>query len=170
MIIPFIQKNKPPWPLVRKIYSSVIVPTITYGLNAMALTAGNRRTLRRIERKIVLEWYKASGGRDTVAARRLLLGRTIIKKIKAFRILYWGHIVRRENNHILQAAYRLNLKGPLRKCRPSDTWFKTLDKELYSLGKSREDFEHLLKDREKLKKEVSNLNNIREISDSEESV
>lgn len=157
MILPFLQKNKPPWSLARRIYSSVIVPTIVFGLNATALTARNRRTLRRFERKMVQEWYKACGGVDVKSTRCLMMNRTIGKKVKIYRILYWGHIMRRENNHLLQAAYNLKLPGPKRFCRPCDTWFKTLDKELNSFGKTREDFVPFLLDRDALKREVNRL-------------
>lgn len=169
MILPFLQKNKPPWSLARRIYSSVVVPTIVFGLNATALTARNRKTLRRFERKIVQEWHKACGEVDGISTKKLLMNRTIGKKVKIYRILYWGHIVRRENNHLLQAAYNLKLPGPKRTCRPCDTWFKTLDKELNSVGKTREDFFPFLQDRDALKREANKLYTVREISDSETS-
>lgn len=170
MILPFLLKNKPPWYIVRRIYSTVIVPTIVFGLNAMALTAYNRSTLRRYERKIVQEWYKASGGKEEQSARKLLSDRTIGKKVKIYRILYWGHITRREGNHLLQAAFNLRLPGPKRFCRPCDTWFVTLEKKLQSLGKTKADFEGILYDRNTLKKEVAKLYSIDEESDSEVSI
>lgn len=167
MILPFIRKNRPPWAIVRRIYSSVIVPTVVFGLNATALTARNRKTLRHFERKITQEWYKACGGSDKVSTKKLLLKRTIGKKVKVYRILYWGHIMRREQNHLLQAAYHLQLPGPKRKCRPCDTWFKTLDKELMSFNKTREDYAPFLLDRDALKRETNKLYSVADASDSE---
>lgn len=167
MILPFIRKNKPPWPLARRIYFSVVVPTVVFGLNATALTAGNRRTLRRFERKIVQEWHRACGATETTSTKKLLMNRTIGKKVKIYRILYLGHIRRRENNHLLQAAYNLKLPGPKRNCRPCDTWLRTLEKELNSFGKTIDDFLPFLLDRQAMKREVSQLYSVRESSDSE---
>lgn len=169
IILPFLQKNRPPWRIARRIYATVVIPTVTFGLNAISLTSQNRRSLRRFERKTVKEWLEACGHKKNVSTRKLLRNRTITKKIKIHRVMYWGHIKRREENHLLHVAYNFQLSGPKRKCRPCDTWHQTLDKDLASFGKSRKDFEHLLMSKRLLRKEAYKLYNLPEASDSEES-
>lgn len=166
MLLPFIQKNKPPWVIARRIYTTVVVPSIIFGLNASALTAQNRRSLRRFERKIIKEWREACGEPPGIT-RKLLGLRTIVQRVKSGHFMYWGHICRRNENHLLQAALNLRLTGPKRKCRPCDTWWDSLDKELASLGKTRRDFEHLLGNKQDLKKEVDRACLVPEQSDSE---
>ncbi|KAL1399282.1 hypothetical protein pipiens_008334 [Culex pipiens pipiens] len=166
MLLPFIQKNKPPWVIARRIYTTVVVPSVIFGLNASALTAQNRRSLRRFERKIIKEWREACGEPPGIT-RKLLGLRTIVQRVKSGHFMYWGHICRRNENHLLQAALNLRLTGPKRRCRPCDTWWDSLDKELASLGKTRRDFEHLLGNKQDLKKEVDRACLVPEQSDSE---
>ena len=168
-VLPFLRKNNVPWEIGRKVYQAVVVPTVMFGLNAISMTAQNRRSLRHFERKTVQEWYKACGGATKVSTRKLLKNRTIVKKIKISRITYWGHITRRQGNHLLQAAYKFHLEGPKRKCRPCDTWNQTLDKDLVSMRKERADFEGLLHNKNELKKETNKLYAIMDSSDSEAS-
>lgn len=146
----------------------MVVPTVVFGLNAISLTAGNRRTLRHFERKTVQEWYKACGGVTIASTRSLLLKKTIIKTIVINRVMYWGHISRRMANHLLQAAFNLKIELPKRKCRPCDTWMQTLEKELAVFGKVKEDFVSLLLDKAALKKEVRKIYLLPEASDSED--
>ncbi|KAL1402280.1 hypothetical protein pipiens_019812 [Culex pipiens pipiens] len=167
-ILPFLKKNRVPWDIARRIYRSVVVPTVVFGLNAISLTAGNRRTLRHFERKTVQEWYKACGGVTIASTRSLLLKKTIIKTIVINRVTYWGHISRRMANHLLQAAFNLKIELPKRKCRPCDTWMQTLEKELAVFGKVKEDFVSLLLDKAALKKEVRKIYLLPEASDSED--
>lgn len=169
IILPFLRKNKPPWGIVRRIYATVIIPTATFGLSAISLTSQNRRSLRRFERKTVKEWLEACGLEKHISTRKLLRNRTITKKIRVHRIMYWGHIMRRKDNHLLHVAYNFESKGPKRKCRPCDTWHQSLDKDLASFGKTRQDYEGLLQDKALLRKEVYKLYALPEASDSEES-
>lgn len=169
IILPFLQKNKPRWNIVRRIYATVIVPTATFGLNAISLTSQNRKSLRRFERKVVKEWREACGQKQNVSTRKLLVNRTTTKKIKVHRIMYWGHIIRRKENHLLHVAYNFASRGPKRKCRPSDIWHQTLDKDLASFNKTRQDYEGLLQNKLLLRKEVYKLYELPEASVSEES-
>ena len=141
---------------------------MTFGLNAISLTAGNRRSLRHFERKTVQEWYKACGGIETVSTRSLLLQRTIVKTVLINRITYWGHISRRTGNHLLQAALHLKINQPKRRCRPCDSWMQTLEKVLTAFRKVKEDFVSLFLDRAALKKEVRKMYLLPEVSDSED--
>lgn len=95
MLLPFIRNNKPPWEIVRRIYSTVVVPTVMFALNASSITAQNRRSLRRFERKVVKEWRDACGG-PPGTVRKLLNGRTITMRIKVARFGYWAHMERRK--------------------------------------------------------------------------
>ncbi|KAL1399393.1 hypothetical protein pipiens_008256 [Culex pipiens pipiens] len=165
-ILPFLLKNKIPWDIGRRVYDTVVVPTVIFGMNAISLTAQNRRSLRRFERKTVQEWYRACGGVTLVSTRKLLNNRTIVNRIKAGRVMFWSHISRREENHLLQAAFNFKLDLPKRKCRPCDTWGQTLDKDLASIGMVRADLAHLLHDKNKLKKEIKKRYFVRDPSDT----
>ncbi|GBO99633.1 hypothetical protein EVAR_759_1 [Eumeta japonica] len=49
-LIPFIKKTKMHWKIAKLIYKMVISPSMTYGLNVVALTKSNRTRLRQYER------------------------------------------------------------------------------------------------------------------------
>lgn len=53
MLLPFLAKNKLDFATLRQIYHTLIVPNALYGLKVAAATKRNRRTLRRMESRIV---------------------------------------------------------------------------------------------------------------------
>lgn len=104
-------------------------------------------------------------------ARKLLNGKTINRRVRVVRINYYGHILRRAENHPIRLAYKLKFKKK-KEGRPSITWKNSLEKDLNRYGEiDRETWKQLANDREKMKKTAEEIykETLSEISDGESS-
>ncbi|GBP19528.1 LINE-1 retrotransposable element ORF2 protein [Eumeta japonica] len=95
-LIPFIKKTKMHWKIAKLIYKMVISPSMTYGLNVVALTKSNRTRLRQYEREILKDMLQAARNQPKLKTQEILEGKTITKIIKVRRICYYGHLLRRD--------------------------------------------------------------------------
>jgi hypothetical protein len=92
-----------------------IGPLMTYGLKGTALTKANKTQLRKY--KLITQNMAASAyDHNNQTTHAILEGKTITKRITAYRIRYWGNIQRKPNNHILQRAleYQIPTKKKVR--------------------------------------------------------
>lgn len=112
-LIPFLRQLKAPIEVLMKLYHVVIVPSMLYGLKSTSLTQANRRTLMRREIYIIKDLSSLAHPKPANESfYRLLNGKTINRKVSAFRIRYFAHLQRRATGSILHKAmnYKLNLK------------------------------------------------------------
>ncbi|GBP30095.1 hypothetical protein EVAR_14614_1 [Eumeta japonica] len=105
-LIPFTKKSKMHWKITKLIYKMVISPTITYGLNVVALTKSNRTRLRQYEREILKDMLQAARNQRKLKTKEILEGKKIIKIMKIRRICYYGHLLIRDQPQILNSALR----------------------------------------------------------------
>jgi hypothetical protein len=120
-LIPFLKKTKPLLTLAKKIYNMSIAPIMSYELKGTALTKANRTQLRKYERLIMQNMATSASDHNDQTTHVKLEGKTITKRITAYRICYWAHIQRRPNNHILQRAleYQIPIKKKSRVTLPN---------------------------------------------------
>lgn len=109
-ILPFIEKNKPTWTLVQRIYTAIILPTMTYVVKNAATAKANRRSLRRAERDIVQLLAKTIGLKERQKTSTLVGGKTVTKRIETYAMKYWGHVQRRDPTHLLKKAVKSELQ------------------------------------------------------------
>lgn len=153
----FIKENKVPFPLVVKIYETIIVPMIIYGLKTTALTRANRRRIRSYELLILNILVEYSTQKPaTRSVRGILKGRTITKRIQNHFLRYWGHIKHRPEQHILQSALRYTA-GPKKVGRPCFTWYDALRSILRTSDKTTQEWEAILINKNQLSAEASVL-------------
>jgi hypothetical protein len=123
VILPFVKRTRLPWRLTLRLYSTVIAPVVLYGMPKTYLTKSNRMVLRAMEETIFTTLRKAavrSADADEELDHRLiekmLDNKTINNRIKTApaRLRYWGHICRREREHILRKRKRTRLGGNLK--------------------------------------------------------
>ncbi|GBP12029.1 hypothetical protein EVAR_5867_1 [Eumeta japonica] len=81
-LILFIKKTKMHWKSAKLIYKMVISPSMTYGLNVVALTKSNRTRLRQYEREILKGMLQATRNQLKLKTQEILEGKTITKTIK----------------------------------------------------------------------------------------
>ncbi|GBP61358.1 Retrovirus-related Pol polyprotein from type-2 retrotransposable element R2DM; Endonuclease [Eumeta japonica] len=106
-LIPFIKKTKMHWKIAKLIYKMVISPSMTYGLNVVALTKSNRTRLRQYEREILKDMLQAARNQPKLKTQEILEGKTITKIIKIYynrekswtSYLYMGRSLRQDLNY-----------------------------------------------------------------------
>ncbi|GBP14086.1 hypothetical protein EVAR_102763_1 [Eumeta japonica] len=88
-LIVFIKKTKMHWKIAKLIYKMVISPSMTYGLNVVALTKSNRTRLRQYEREILKDMLQAARNQPKLKTQEILEGKTITKINKCMPIDRW---------------------------------------------------------------------------------
>lgn len=172
-VIEFCKSFKPSWELGKLIYKTVLAPAITYGTKVAVLTKKSRIGMANYEKLILRSIYNHCRRPQNIRfnARKLLDGKTINRRVRVGRISYYGHILRREKNHPIRLAYRLNFKKK-KEGRPSFTWKDSLEKDLNRYSEvDREEWKQLAEDRDKLKKKAEEIykETFSEISEGESS-
>lgn len=131
MLLPFFETNRLPFATLLRLYHSVIVPTVTYGLKVATITKRNIQSLMNMEHSIVLRLRDLSRDRPQENnVERLLQGRTIDRVCRVLRLKYWGHIMRRPAHHVLQNAYYYSIPGKKKIGRPCYTWHTSLQRAI----------------------------------------
>ncbi|GBP07941.1 Putative uncharacterized transposon-derived protein F52C9.6 [Eumeta japonica] len=155
-LIPFIKKTKMHWKIAKLIYKMVISPSMTYGLNVVALTKSNRTRLRQYEREILKDMLQAARNQPKLKTQEILEGKTITKIIKVRRICYYGHLLRRDQPHILNSALRYTTTE--RKVgRPIYTWEDSLRQDLNYHNRNQEEWDTLAQNKMEMKKAADEL-------------
>ena len=67
------------------------------------------------------------------------LNETIDQLAKANGVHWYGHVLRREDDHILRWALDLEVEGQRKKWRPKRTWKKQADEESMKVGMRKKD-------------------------------
>lgn len=134
------------------IYKIVICPIMIYGIKAAALTKANREKLSRYERYLlsIMTRFATKKSFTRFNRRKILEGKTIEKKVVAYRIRHWAHILRRPPNHLLQQA--LSLRAPYKKRgRPCFTWNTSLEHDFLQTRIERSQWSSLVQSRYDIK-------------------
>lgn len=168
-IMDFLKRYKPSWEIGRIIYETVIAPAMIYGTQAAVLTKYSRRSIRGYESQIVQGMATlCRNDQHTSPAKTvnaLLNKRRITKKIRMYQMRYWGHIRRKPRDHPLRAAARLRATR-LRPCRPSFTWWESIESNVRRYGSmTYDEWKSMAKDRDKFHGKLLDIYNIQE-SDS----
>lgn len=129
-LLPFLQENRLPWDLISILYTSIITPTVVYGLKVAAVTRQNRISLRHFERNALKLLFKVSSTKPTdLRVSSLVRNLTITRQIAISRIQYWSHVTRRPEGHLLKLAESF-VGGPRKHGRPCLTWSDMLQKAI----------------------------------------
>jgi hypothetical protein len=98
-----------------------IAPIMSYGLKGIALTKPNRTQLRKYERVILQNMCASASDYDNQTTHAILEGKTITKRITAYRIRYWAHIQRRLTT-TFSKSLRISNSNEEKVGRPCLTW------------------------------------------------
>ncbi len=149
---PYLQSLKAPFSLLKLIYTTVLMPVMTYGLNVMSMTKANRRSLARKEILIVHGLASiACPPPEEKTVKKLMHGRTINRRITAQRIRYYGHILRRPRDSVLRRALRLRVRKR-RHGRPLITWNDSLQSDFQQYTYNSSDWEAQSSDKQQIKR------------------
>ena len=64
---------------------------------------------------------------------------TAIQMTKANGVRWYGHVLRRDDEHVLRKALEFDVRGKRKRGRPKKTWKKQVEKESKSLGLEKKD-------------------------------
>lgn len=159
VVIEFCKKFKPSWDIGKLIYKTVLSPAITYGNKAAVLTKKSRIGMANYEKLILRNIFNNCKKPLNLKfnARKLLDGKTVNRRVRVGRINYYGHILRRENNHPIKLAYKMRFETK-KEGRPSLTWKDSLNNDLNRYNNiDTEEWKQLAKDRDKLKSKAEEI-------------
>ena len=132
------------YPLMLKgaVYKSYVRPAILYGSETWSMGVNEMGILRRAERAMV----RAMCGvklvdrkRAEVLMQMVGLEEAVEQLALANSVRWFGHILRREDGHVLGRALDFEVEGCRRRGRPKRTWKKQVEKEVRRVGLKRED-------------------------------
>ena len=67
------------------------------------------------------------------------LKETVVQMAKANGVRWYGHVLRRNDGHVLRKALEFEVKGKRKRRRPKKTWKMQMEKESKSIGLEKED-------------------------------
>ena len=67
------------------------------------------------------------------------LKETVVQMAKANGVRWYGHVLRRDDGHVLRKALEFEVKGKRKRGRPRKTWRSQVEKESRSVGLVKED-------------------------------
>ena len=67
------------------------------------------------------------------------LKETVVQMSKAHVVRWYGHVLRRDDRHVLRKALEFAVKGKRKRGRPKKTWKTQAEKESKSVGLEKKD-------------------------------
>ena len=131
-----------PLKLKGAVYKGYVRPAVLYGSETWCLKESEMGILRRIERFVV----RAVCGvqlndrkRSTDLTFMMVLKETIDQLAMANSVCWYGHVLSREDGHILRRALDFEVEGQRKKGRLKRTWKKQVEKESIMVSLRRKD-------------------------------
>lgn len=130
-IMPHLRNLRAPMTLLLKLYNTIVLPMLVYGLKSVSLTQQNKRTLMNREITILKDLASIAYPKPPqILLSQLLNNRTINRLVSVYRIRYYSHITRSHPSSILHKALKYSLNSPKRVGRPLKTFNDTLLEDL----------------------------------------
>ena len=124
------------------VYKSYVRPTILYASKAWCLKESEMKILQRTERSMVRAICGAQlkdRKRSTYMMFMLGLSETTDQLAMANSVHWYGHVLRRQDGHILKKALDFEVEGRRKKERPKRTWKKQVEEESVKIFLRRDD-------------------------------
>ena len=119
------------------VYRSCVRSAMLYGSETWCLRENEMAVLRRTEREMV----RAMCGAKQMEKKRtgdlmemLGLKETAVQMAKANGVRCYGHVLRRDDGHILRKALEFEVRGKRKRGRPKKMWKTQVDNESKSVG------------------------------------
>ena len=93
--------------------------------------------MRRTERAMVRAMCGVKlmdKNRTEVLMERLGLEESVVQMAKANAVRWYGHVLRKEDGHVLRRALDFEVKGRRKRGRPKKTWRKQVEEESRKVG------------------------------------
>ena len=125
-----------PVKLKGKVYKTVIRPAMLYGAETWATTKRQEKRIEVTEMRM-LRWMCGVTRKDKIRNEHIR-GTTRVaqasKKITERRLIWYGHVMRRDGEHILRKVLRTDIPGKRKRGRPKTRWKDACQRDLKSTG------------------------------------
>ena len=124
-----------------KVYRTVIRPVLLYGSECWTLRASDSRAVQTAEMKM-LRWSCGHTRLDKVRNDeiRMKMGvAPIEEKLIGQRLRWFGHVARRDGQHICRQIQDLEVDGTRRVGRPAKRWRDCIDEDMEARGVTADD-------------------------------
>ena len=124
-----------------KIYKSLIRPVVAYGCEAWTLTAGDEKSLRIFERRILRKIFGPVQNED--GSWRIRMNRELnelienadrLRFIKSRRIAWLGHVMRVDEKRTLKRVLEWKPIGRRIRGRPRKRWIEDVEEDIQRMG------------------------------------
>ena len=124
------------------VYRSCVRSAMLYGSETWCLRVNEMAILRRTDKTMV----RAMCGAKLMEKKRtedlmemLELKETVIQMEKANGVRWYGHVLRRDDGHVLRNALEFEVKGKRKRGRTKKTWKTQVEKENKIVSLEKED-------------------------------
>ncbi|EYB83113.1 hypothetical protein Y032_0342g3027 [Ancylostoma ceylanicum] len=124
-----------------KIYRRVVRPTLMYGSECWPLSKTHERMLNTVEMRM-LRWACGLTRCDRVPnedIRTIMQTAPIQLKLRAQRLRWYGHVMRRPSPHPSRQAMEMNVTGKRSRGAPKKRWRDAIKKDMKEVGVTKED-------------------------------
>ena len=118
------------------VYRSCVRVAMLYGSETWCLRENKIAILRRTERAMVraMSVAKLMEKKRTEDLMEMLGWKeTVVQMAKANGVSWYGHVLRRDDGHVLRKALEFEMKGKRKRGRPKKTWKTQVNKESKSV-------------------------------------
>ena len=123
------------------VYQSCVRVAMLYGSETWCLRENEIAILRRTERAMVRATCGAKLTEKKTEDLMEMLGlkETVVQMAKANGVRWYGHVLRRDDGHVLRKALEFEVQGKRKRGRPKKTWKTQVEKESKNLGLEKKD-------------------------------
>ena len=146
--------RKVPVKLKGRVHKAVVRPAMTYGLEAAPLKKTEARKLDVTEMKM-LRWMSGVTRMDRVRndhIRGTVKVTEVSKKVQEARLRWYGHLMRREEQHVAREVMDMEVDGTRRRGRPKTRWKDCIEDDMREKGVQNE----MTQDRTRWKRLIKN--------------
>ena len=138
-----------------RVYKSCVRPVMLYGSETWCLKENEMAILRRTERAMVRAMcgVKLRDRRNTEDLREMLgLEESVEQLARANGVRWYGHVLRKDDEHVLRKALEFEVDVRRRRGRPKKMWQKQVEKDSGLAGLRKEDAQDRKRWREGVKR------------------
>ena len=122
--------------LKKRIYTTVVRPALIYGAEAWTTTKREEERLNVNEMRM-LRWSCGVTRKGRVPNKFIRGSLKVVeagKKISEKRLMWYGHVARREEDHYLQRVANMEIPGRRRRGRPKTRWKDSVKRDMAEVG------------------------------------